>query len=305
MQCAPEAAKILSQYGAEKHQRNSISVLIKLLCTLDSRLFSAGASRILVHALHATRLGRTNFPKRWTFFSVTVWLSWIFCTLNWSQDFVLFRGLHENFGGSSSWSILNQLSCIFKVATECLVTLLCAVFTSASGSTVHQSDGASKHIFRRIHRKMELCNSPFRPAPRLRSFLSSLSSNYFPFSVSLKPETSWLFNSLRFTPSGRALEFQSMVSSGIKKFRTENWETVWDLSHFGSRSVVVLITIFYYGSHRTCLHRNISRNSERQSFQGIEHSLLSCRRRRLWICTKRFPIYHAYPYIRLQILVAA
>ena len=46
---------------------------------------------------------------------------------------------------------------------------------------------------------------PFRPALRLRlfsntllapSFLSNLSSNYFPLSVSLKPETSWPFNSL-------------------------------------------------------------------------------------------------------------
>ena len=68
LQCDPEAAKIISQYGAEIHQRNSISVLVELLCTLDSRLFSAGASRILVHALHATRLDRTNFPTRWTFF---------------------------------------------------------------------------------------------------------------------------------------------------------------------------------------------------------------------------------------------
>ena len=70
VQCAPEAAKIFSQYGAEKHQRSSISVLVELLCTLDSRLFSAGASRILVHALHATRPGRTNFSH--ATFSVTV-----------------------------------------------------------------------------------------------------------------------------------------------------------------------------------------------------------------------------------------
>ena len=62
VQCAPENAKILSQYGTEKHQRNGISVLVELLCTLDSRLSFAGASRILVRALHATRLGKTNFP---------------------------------------------------------------------------------------------------------------------------------------------------------------------------------------------------------------------------------------------------
>ena len=35
-----------------------------------------------------------------------------------SQDFVLFRGLHEDFGGSSSSNILNQVSYIFNVATE-------------------------------------------------------------------------------------------------------------------------------------------------------------------------------------------
>ena len=97
MQCAPEAAKILSQYGSEKHQRNSISNLVELLCTLDSRLFSAGASRILVHALHATRLGRTNFSHAMGFFRDCV--NFVnFCTLNWSQDFVLFHGLHEVLG---------------------------------------------------------------------------------------------------------------------------------------------------------------------------------------------------------------
>ena len=39
VQCAPEAAEILSHYGAEKHQRNSISVLVELLCTLDPPSF--------------------------------------------------------------------------------------------------------------------------------------------------------------------------------------------------------------------------------------------------------------------------
>ena len=58
----------LSLNTALRNNRNSISVLVELLCTLDSRLFSAGASRILVRALHARRLGRTKFPTRWTFF---------------------------------------------------------------------------------------------------------------------------------------------------------------------------------------------------------------------------------------------
>ena len=93
MQCALEAAKVLSQYGAEKHQRNSsISVLVELLCTLDSRLFSVGASRILVHALHATRLGSTNSSHAMDLFQwlcdfcefLHVWLVPRLCALPWS-----------------------------------------------------------------------------------------------------------------------------------------------------------------------------------------------------------------------------
>ena len=64
----------------------------------------------------------------------------------------------------------------------------------------HQSGGASKHTFCRIHRKMEL-QLPFKPALRLRlfsnglrarSFFSGLSSNYFLFGVSLKLLDSFL-----------------------------------------------------------------------------------------------------------------
>ena len=40
-------------------------------------------------------------PMRWTFSRDCVTFVNFF-TLNWSQDFVLFRGLHEDFGGSSS-----------------------------------------------------------------------------------------------------------------------------------------------------------------------------------------------------------
>ena len=238
MQCAPEAAKILSQYGAEKHQRNSISVLVGLPCTLDSRLFSAGASRILVHALHATRLGRTNFPTRWTFFSVTVWLLWIFCAPKWSQDFVLFRGLHEDFGGSSSWSILNLLSCMFIVATECL-----SLFASAW-----------LFISLMVHPSTALRLRLFSHGLRARSFLSSLSSNLFlsAFRWNLGLLDSLILWIHYFLKSVR-IPVDGLFRN--KKFRTENWE-------IGSRSVVVSITIFHYESLRTCLHRNISCNSE-------------------------------------------
>ena len=147
---------------------------------LDSRLFSAGASRILVHALHATRLGRTNFSNA---MDLCPWLC----------DFCEF--LHAQL---VSRLCANQLSCIFNVATE-FESLFASVWLFISLMVHH------KHTFCRIHRKMELCNYHSSQHSRLRlfsngllapSFLSNLSSNYFPFCVSLKPETSWLFNSL-------------------------------------------------------------------------------------------------------------
>ena len=125
------------------------------------------------------------FHMRWTF-SVTVWLSWIFARLNWSQDFVLFRGIHEDFGGSSSWSILNQLSCIlnfshFSLRLDCSSVWWCIQAHFLPDS---QEDG--------------VVQLPFRPALRLRlfsngllapSFLSNLSSSYFPsaFRWNLRP----------------------------------------------------------------------------------------------------------------------
>ena len=70
-----------------------------------------------------------------------------------------------------------------------------------------------------------------------------------------------------------------MVSSGIQKFRTENWETIWDFSkigccldhHFLSRvSPYLLFTGIFPATEK--------------SIQGIEHSWKSCRIRLLWIC---------------------
>ena len=94
---------------------------------------------------------------------------------------------------------------------------------------------------------------PFSPALRLRlfwnglltpSFLSNLSSNYFPFSVSLTPETSWLFNS-----SNTLLLEERHNSSrwSLQEDCTENWETVWDFTHFRSRLVEFSITTLCYG----------------------------------------------------------
>ena len=59
-----------------------------------------------VRTTHATRIDRTIFSQAMDLLRDLVWLLWIFARLNWSQDFVLFRKLHEDFGGSSSWNIL-------------------------------------------------------------------------------------------------------------------------------------------------------------------------------------------------------
>ena len=196
VQCTPEAAKILFQYGAEKDKRNSISVLDELLCTLDSRLFSAGASRILVHALHATRLGRTKISHAMDLFP---WLC------NFCDFFARLIGLKTlcssvgDFGGSSSWSILNQLSCIFNVVTEFL-TLFASAWLFIN-LMVHPST----LFFLSNSQEDGVVQWPFRAALRLRLFSKLTSSSVlplepflqsFPFSVSLKLAASRLVNSL-------------------------------------------------------------------------------------------------------------
>ena len=100
--------------------------------------------------------------------------------------------------------------------------------------------------------------SHFSPNPQedgvvlpLEPFIQS-----FPFSVSLKPETSWLFNSLN-TLFSEERYSSSRWSLQESKIRTENWEIVGYFGHFGSRLVVVSITTFCYGFVCTCLHRNI------------------------------------------------
>ena len=156
VQCASEAAKILSQYGAEKRQRNSISVLVGLLCTLDSRLLSVDASRIFFGTSSTPRgsVGKI-FPSDVPFFSVTVWLSWIFARL---------IGLK-----TLCSSVVSMGTSAARRPEACLTN--CHTFSTLSLSF--------SHFWLRLD-----CSSVF---------LSSLSSSYFPFSVSLKPETSWLF----------------------------------------------------------------------------------------------------------------
>ena len=142
-----------------------------------------------------------------------------------------------------------------------------------------QEDGVVKLPLKPVLRMRLFSNGLLAP-----SFLSNLSSNYFPFSVSLKPETSWLFNPLH-TLLLEELQNSSRWSLRESKIRTENWKTVWNFNHFGSRLVVVSITTLCCGFPRTCLHQNISRNSE---IPWVEHSWISCRSTRMKIIQKLF-----------------
>ena len=117
---------------------------------LDVRLFSAGTSRILVHALHATRLGRTNFSHAMDFFSVTVWNLWIFA-----------RSIGLKTLCSSVVSMKSSAARrpeAFLPNCHAYSTLPLNFSHFRFGLPVHRSDGASKHTFCRIHKKMDLCN---------------------------------------------------------------------------------------------------------------------------------------------------
>ena len=132
-------------------------------------------------------------------------------------------------------------------------------------------DCSSVTLFSRIHRKMELCNYHsaqhcgwdfFSNGLRARSFLSNLSSNCFPSSVSLK--------------------------SQVPKIRTENWETVLDFTLLAqgrllSRSPSSITGLSMLAC--TGIFPVIDK-----SIQSMLNPLISCRRRRLWISKKKtFP----------------
>ena len=153
MQCAPEAAKILSQYGAEKHQRKSISQFSLSFFVLRTHVLSLLAHREFWY-MPSTPRGSVGpiFPRD-GLFSVTVWLSWTFArsiglkTLCSSVVSMKTSAARRPEAFSTNCHAYSTLPLNFSHSA-----------LRASGSTVHQSDGASKHTFCRIHRKMELCN---------------------------------------------------------------------------------------------------------------------------------------------------
>ena len=94
---------IRSQHGAEKHQRSSISVLVELSGTLDSRHFSAGASLL---SLVLEFWFVPSAPRACDGLSAVTQCS--FCEslhVQMVSRRVFFRRLLEDFGGSESWNI--------------------------------------------------------------------------------------------------------------------------------------------------------------------------------------------------------
>ena len=122
----------------------------------------------------------------------------------------------------------------------------------------------------------------------LRSFVSSRIFKLPKFAPGLRIGDFLTLYFFTYTPSGRALEFQLMVSSGIKKLELKFEKLFWTQDRLLSRSPFSMTGLSVLAC--TGIFPIIEK-----SIQGIEHSLVSCRRRRLWICKKRFPIYHAYP----------
>ena len=172
--------------------RNTRQIASQFSLSFFVRLFSAGASRILVHALHATRLGRTNFPTRWTFFRdcVTfVFFARLFglktlCSSVVSMKTSATRRPEAFLTNCHAYSRLPLNFSHFSLRLDCSSVWWCiqahffAEFTGRWRCATTAST-AVEIVFKWIARTV----LPLEP---------SLQS--FPFSVSLKPETSWLYH---------------------------------------------------------------------------------------------------------------
>ena len=207
--------KTLSQHGVEKHQRNSISVFVELLCTLDSRPFfwliaNFGSCPARHEAeqdqfFHATDL----FPWHCVTFVN-------FCTPNWSQDFVLFRGIHEDLAARRPEALLTNCHACSTPPLNFL-SLIASAWLFIS-QTVHSSTLFTEFTGRRS------CAITIQASTLVEivfkwMLVPSVLSNLPPIFSSQRFAETWNFLTLYFfkytTPSGRASEFQSMVSSGF------------------------------------------------------------------------------------------
>ena len=199
--CARQSAKTLSKYGAEKHQRNSISVFVEPSDTLDSRLFSAGASllllvlEILVRALnHATRL-------RWTFSCDSVSLSVNRCTLTWSQD------LRSSVNSLKTWAarspeIFNPIVMNIQLCHRILVTFCFGFWLDCSSACwcllAHFLPYSLQDVVVQLpFRYSQHCDREcFFDGLRAKSFFSNFFLQSFHSAVSRKRWSSWSFHSL-------------------------------------------------------------------------------------------------------------
>ena len=160
MQCAPEAAERLSHNTVLRNTRETASHFSLSFFVLWTHVFFLGSSIILVHALHATRLGRTNFSTRQTFpWHCVTFVN--FCSPNWSQDFVLVRGLHEDLAARRPEALFTNCRifnaalnfCHFSLRLDCSSVWWCIQAHFLPNS---QEGG--------------VVQLPFRPALRLRLF---------------------------------------------------------------------------------------------------------------------------------------
>ena len=225
------------QHGAEKHQRSSISVLVELSGTLDSRHFSAGASLLsLVLEFWCV----PSAPRACDRLSAVTQCS--FCEslhVQMVSRRVFFRRLLEDFGGSESWNIppngyeystLPHHCChfLFRLLAWLFLSLLVPHSTLFAKFTARWSCAITFSVCPALRSRMFLWRTarevlllePFSPIFSLSGFeekvdilvlsLATCQLSHVPLNAATRDF--WPLWFLKSTPSGRALESQSMVS---------------------------------------------------------------------------------------------
>ena len=177
------------------------------------------------------------------------------------------------------------------------------------GLTVHQSNGASKRAFCRMHRKMELCN--YHSGQHCSWDCLQMDCAHGPSTQTFRPI------SLAFRWNLRPLDslireihsFRKSVGIPVDGlFKNQNLEQkiekllrIWAI--WAQDRLLYRSTFSFSG-----LHVRASTGIfpvKEKSMHVIEHSWISCRRRRLWICKNVSRYTMRVPNTWLQIFVAA
>ena len=142
------------------------------------------------------------------------------------------------------------------------------------GSTVHQSDGASKHTFCRTHWKMELCNHHSGQHCGWDCF--QMDCAHDPSSRAFPP----IFSFYHFVWNMRLLDSLFEIHSFCKSVRipVDGLFRLFGILAILAQDCLWSRSPLCFGFLRTCLHRNISLNRE---IPWIEHSWMSCRSTRM------------------------